>query len=416
MPDAAASAPARCAHADAGRARAAWVVLEEAAPAAFIAHALSTAGWHVPQVVHGIVHARTLIQIGLPLPDVLVMGLRFEDGDGLRLIRELGALPEAPAVFIASRQQRAVLKAAQSLADVCGLQFAGACEHPSDAAAIARQLAGWKSPPRARAVPTPAPLSREEACALMGREQLFPWLQPKVRLDTREVVGVEALMRGFDEQGRLVTPDRLIPVLARHGLLDEATLLVARQTTDFVIRCLDEGMAISASINVSMNSLARPGFCRQLEATIQGAGLDPSWITLEITETDAMSDVVSVVENTARIRMLGFNLAIDDFGTAYSSFDQLARIPFSELKVERAFVTGAADNLGKRATLAACAMLGRSLGLQVVAEGVETAADLACVRDAGCTQLQGYLVSAPIPVGRALDWLRSLDTLRVPLP
>ena len=416
MPEAAASALSRPVRTEAVRPRVAWVVLDDAMQANFIAHALSAAGWHVPQVAHGIVAARSLIQFGLPLPDVLVMGLRFEDGDGLRLIRELGSLPGAPAVFVASRQQRAVLKAAQSLADVCGLQFAGACEQPSDAAAIAWQLVNWRSPPRVRAAPTPPALDREEVCALMKRDQLFPWLQPKVRLDTREVIGVEALMRGFDEDGRLVTPDRLIPVLARYGLLDEATLLVARQTTDFVIRCLDEGMAISASINVSMNSLAKPDFCQQLEATIQGAGLDPSWITLEITETDAMSDIVSVVENTARIRMLGFNLAIDDFGTAYSSFEQLARIPFSELKIERAFVTGAAANPGKRATLAACAMLGRSLGLQVVAEGVETAADLACVSDAGCTQLQGYLVSAPIPVGRALDWLRSLDELRVALP
>lgn len=398
-------------------ARTAWVVIADAVQADFIAHALSATGWAVPQVVHGVDQARALLALELPMPDVVVMGLRFDDGDGLRLIRDLGVLPGAPAIFVASRQQRAVLRAAHSLAEVCGLNFAGACEHPGDATAVATLLSAYEVP-SARALPPemPAPLYREQVCALMARDQLFPWLQPKVRLDTREIVGVEALMRGFEDSGALVTPDRLVPVLARYGLLEEATLRVARQTTDFVIRCLEEGMAISASINLSMTSLAKPDFCHKLEAVVLGAGLDPSWITFEITETDAMSDVVQVVENTARIRMLGFNLAIDDFGTAYSSLEQLARIPFSELKIERAFVTGALRDPGKRASLSACAMLGRSLGLQVVAEGVETPEDLACIRQAGCTHLQGFLVARPMPIGQALQWLRTLDNLRVALP
>lgn len=397
--------------------RTAWVAIADAKQAVLIAQALSAGGWQVPHVVHGTRQVRSLLQLPQALPDVLVTGLRFEDGDGLRLIRDLGNLSGAPAVFIASHQQRAVLRAAQSLADVCGLRFAGACEDPADADAVARRLADYRAPPaRTGAAMVPAPLDRDEVCALMTRDDLFPWMQPKVRLDTCEVVGVEALMRGIDEHGRLITPDRLVPVLTRYGLLDDATLRVARQTTEFVIRCLEEGMAISASINVSMTSLTRPDFCRELEAIVLESGLDPSWITLEITETDAMSEVIPVVENTARIRMLGFNLAIDDFGTAYSSLDQLSRIPFSELKIERAFVTGALADAGKRACLAACAMLGRSLGLQVIAEGVETPDDLACVRDAGCTHVQGYLVARPIPVGRTLEWLRSLDGLRVPLP
>ena len=416
MPDRAALLEAEVSHDDGERPRTAWVAIADAAQAGCIAHALAATGWHVPRVAHGCNEIRALMHALLPLPDVLVTGLRFDDGDALRLIRELGVLPGAPAIFLASHQQRAVLKAAQSLTEVCGLRFAGLSERPGDAASVAEALAHFRpAAPRLRAATVPAPLERDEVCRLMAQEHLFPWMQPKVRLDTLEVIGVEALMRGVDACGRLVTPDRLIPVLTKYGLLDEATLHVARQTADFVARCLGEGMAISASINVSMTSLARLDFCQQLEKIVQDAGLDPSWITLEITETDAMSDAIQVAENTARIRMLGFNLAIDDFGTAYSSLDQLARIPFSELKIERAFVTGALHHPGKRASLAACAMLGTSLGLQVVAEGVETLDDLACVRQAGCTHLQGYLVSRPIPVGQMLDWLRGLDDLQVPL-
>jgi len=171
----------------------------------------------------------------------------------------------------------------------------------------------------------------------------------------------------------------------------------------------------NVALAVFMRSRNGPRTVRDaLEQTVHEVGLDPSWITLEITETDAMSDLVQVTENAARIRMLGFNLAIDDFGTAYSSLTQLARIPFSELKIERAFVTGCRHDAGKRAIVAACAMLGRSLGLQVVAEGVETADDLDCVREAGCSHVQGYHFARPFPVRQAMAWLRSLDALQLP--
>jgi EAL domain-containing protein (putative c-di-GMP-specific phosphodiesterase class I) len=126
--------------------------------------------------------------------------------------------------------------------------------------------------------------------------------------------------------------------------------------------------------------------------------------------------MLSVIENAARIRMLGFNLAIDDFGTAYSSLFQLSRIPFSELKIERAFVRAVDEDSGKQAIVRACSQLGNSMGLHVVAEGVETAQELDFVQQAGCTQIQGYLVARPMPAARALDWLRGLDELRFDLP
>ncbi len=204
-------------------------------------------------------------------------------------------------------------------------------------------------------------------------------------------------------------------MLGVHGLLDQATLCVARQTIDFVARCLDEGMAVSASINVSMQALSSLAFCQALSDAVESVRLDPSWITIEITETDAMADLASVIENTGRIRMLGFNIAIDDFGTAYSSLFQLSRIPFSELKIERAFVTGVDQDSDKQAIVAACAQLGASLGLHVVAEGVETAAELEYVTRAGCAQIQGYLVAQPMPVIEALAWLRTLEDLRFPV-
>jgi EAL domain-containing protein (putative c-di-GMP-specific phosphodiesterase class I)/ActR/RegA family two-component response regulator len=391
----------------------AWVVMRDAELARTIAHALRGEGFDVDIAASGIAPACGLVQTAARLPDVVVTGLRFDDGDGLQLIRTLSRRQHPPAVFIASHQQRAVIKAAVALAEVCNVPLAGVAEQPMEAAAIARALRTFERRPARLVPPSPPPaLSRNDLLSFFDRGAVHPWMQPKMRLETSEIVGFEALMRAHDENGHLVMPDRLVGALAANGLLDVATMHMARHAVHFVATCLSEGMAISASINVSMQSLANLAFCHELAAAVEEVHLDPSWITLEITETDAMSDLQQVIENTARIRMLGFNLAIDDFGTAYSSLFQLSRIPFSELKIERAFVACSDTDASKRAIVRACAQLGQSLGLHVVAEGVETQAELDLVRDCGCTQVQGYLVSKPMPASRAMSWLRALPDLR----
>ena len=396
-----------------------WVAVAEPETADALAQALARAGAAVQAVVHDVLGIkRLLMQPRVDLPAVLVTGLRFADGDGFQLMRLLARRADAPACFIVSRQQRAVIKAATNLASVCGLALAGVGELPADADEIAREVMAYPCRQATQAPATPAPLpelARDELLALLDRDVLQPWMQPKLRLATGEIIGFEALMRAHDADGAVVMPDRLVAALQRHHLLDQATLHMARRTVEFVATCLNEGMAVSASINVSMQSLSNVAFCQELAAAVDHVQLDPSWITIEITETDAMADLASVIENTARIRMLGFNLAIDDFGTAYSSLFQLSRIPFSELKIERAFITGLGEDRGKQGIVKACAMLGASLGLHVVAEGVETADELAQVQAAGCTEVQGYLVSRPMPAAQALDWLRALPEQRFTL-
>lgn len=396
--------------------RTAWIVIGGRPEADAIAAILSGVGWAVLHIAHDIAEVDVLFALEERGPDLIVTGLRFCDGDGFQLIRKLARRSKQSAVFVVSHQQRAVIKTAVALADACGLVLAGIAEQTIDPQAIRRDLEKFESRKRRPQGIVPAPaLSRDELTSLLDRGALVAWLQPKLRISTREVVGFEALMRARDEEGNLIGPDRMVVALGVHGLLDRATLCIARQTIDFVARCLDEGMAVSASINVSMQALSSLAFCQALSDAVESVQLDPSWITIEITETDAMTDLASVIENTGRIRMLGFNIAIDDFGTAYSSLFQLSRIPFSELKIERAFVTGVDQDSGKQAVVAACAQLGVSLGLHVVAEGVETAAELEYVTRVGCAQIQGYLVARPMPASEALEWLRNLEDLRFPV-
>jgi EAL domain-containing protein (putative c-di-GMP-specific phosphodiesterase class I) len=398
-----ATAPRRC-----------WLVMDDRQEALRIGVALRRDGWSVDGVMHDV--ATTELRLGRDdaLPDVLLCGLRLADGDAFELMRSLAARRRPPSLFFVSRQQRAVIRSAIALAGACGIPVAGSAELPMDPGALARLLQSFDPALRRRAPPAPLPpLSRDELVEALDAARVHAWMQPKMRIATREVVGFEALMRARAADGSLVTPDRLIGGLSRHGLLDRATLQVFRQTVAFVAGCLHDGQAVAGSVNVSLQSLSDRAFCAQLAEAAEALQLDPSWITIEITETDAMADLATVIENTARIRMLGFNLAIDDFGTAYSSFFQLSRIPFSELKIERAFVADLQSDSSKRAIVQACAQLGSSLDMRVVAEGVETESELAQVSAAGCTEVQGYLVGRPMPADQAKEWLDGLDDLRV---
>ena len=203
-------------------------------------------------------------------------------------------------------------------------------------------------------------------------------------------------------------PGDLVPALSAHGLLAEATLVMLDQTAQLVAAALQRGHAVSGSVNVSLRAMSDTLFCRELPRILQRHDLDPCWITIEITETDAMRELTEVVENTARVRMFGFRLSIDDFGSGYSSLSQLLAIPFSELKLDRSFIRDLDTDPRKQAVLRCCADLGRSLALDVVAEGVETAAELAAVEVCGCTHVQGFRIARPMPPGQPLQWLGAL--------
>ncbi len=389
-----------------------WVVMGSLVQAAPLAAMLTAAGWQVGHVSVDVAQVLQALEAAPTPPDVLLMALEFEDGDGLQLIRLLGRARRAPAVFVLSHQQRAVIRAALRLAEACGVRIAGSAEQPVPAADVVQQLAAWwaafrhAAPTRPPgAVPQGAPLDGPALCQLLADGGLQAWFQPQLRLDTREIVGVEALMRAQDAQGHLIMPDRLLPGLAAHGLMEAATLEILRQTAAFTAGCIGQGLAISASVNASLRSMSDLAFCRQLPQVVAQAGLDPCWITIEVTESDTTDDLAEVIENTARIRMLGFNLAIDDFGVAYSSLSQLSFIPFSELKIDRAFVQGLHLDATRRGIVQGCATLGRLLRLEVVAEGVETVEELAAVAAAGCTRVQGYLVARPMPAPAMRDWL-----------
>jgi len=228
--------------------------------------------------------------------------------------------------------------------------------------------------------------------------QLCLHYQPKVDARSGRLVGAEALVRWHHPERGLVPPASFIPLAEESGLIVPLTDWVLHAACRSLRRWTDQGLpAVPLSVNLPAASLADARLPDQLDELMEHYGLHPSRLMLELTETMLMRDITPAIEVLDRLRAMGFGLSLDDFGTGYSSLNYLKRLPMSELKIDRAFITDVARGGRDGALAAAIITLGSELGLQVVAEGVETAEQSTFLLGRGCALQQGYLFSRPLP-------------------
>lgn len=220
--------------------------------------------------------------------------------------------------------------------------------------------------------------------------------QPKISLASGEIIGAEALIRWQTPGGELRPPATFMDVAEDTGLI----IPIGRWILDEVCRRAAEleraHPGFRLSMNVSVRQIDDPSFAGDVEAAVARAGIDPSTIELEITESALMDDVENSAGLLERLKRLGTPIAVDDFGTGYSSLQYLQQLPVDVLKVDRSFVDGLGNNDSDRAIVGAVVQLAEALGLTSVAEGVETADQLAELRDLGCRQAQGFYFARPV--------------------
>ena len=235
--------------------------------------------------------------------------------------------------------------------------------------------------------------------------------QPTVSLRTGRTVSVEALLRWPDPERGLVMPDEFIPVAEENGLivplgrwaLEEACRQLASWRAQYP-ECAD----LQVSVNLSARQFADPDLVPSVAAALCEAGLPPSRLWLEITESVLMDEAEATIETLKALRALGVHLSIDDFGTGYSSLSYLKRFPVDVLKIDRSFVDGLGADPEDEAIVTAVVRLAHALDLQVVAEGVETAAQLAELRRLGCNAVQGYYFAHPQPAAEMGEILTAM--------
>lgn len=238
--------------------------------------------------------------------------------------------------------------------------------------------------------------------------------QPKLALSTRQVIGVEALMRWqHPEFGRL-DPAEFVTLVETTGLIDPLTDYVLDRSLAQCRSWLDRELSLSVAVNLSVRNLADAAFPRRVTEALSRHRVPPELLSFELTESEVMSDPERALPVLRGLRGLGVRIAVDDFGTGYSSLAYLRRLPVDEVKIDKSFVLGLASDLSDLAVVRAIIDLGHSLGLSVVAEGVEQDATRDQLVEMGCDVAQGFLISRPLGPDRFDAWLaaRTARTVR----
>ena len=232
----------------------------------------------------------------------------------------------------------------------------------------------------------------------LERNELSLHYQPQVAIANNKILGVEALLRWRRDGKTSISPAEFIPLAEESGLIIPIGEWVLRTACLQAKYWHDAGFGdLIMAVNISARQFQHPEFTELVSAVLKETGLDPRYLELEITESVAMHDAEKTITTLNDLRALNLQLSIDDFGTGYSSLSYLKRFPINKLKVDQSFVRNMTTDPNDASITKSVILLGQSLNLSVIAEGVETAEQLALLKQFGCDEVQGYFFSKPVP-------------------
>ena len=249
-----------------------------------------------------------------------------------------------------------------------------------------------------------AALALEDVWNGIALDQFLPHFQPKVGLQAMDLVGVEALMRWNHPQLGLLPAGSFLHLAADNFLFDDLTAIMLEKSIGQCRKWRRQGLELQVSVNLSPDLLLDPGFPDRIEAKAIEHGIENEKIIIEVSEVAVAHDVREAWESLAQLRLRGFGLAIDDYGTGHCTDAQLEKVAASELKIDRKIVAGATRRAPLRAALKESIETARQLNMKAVAEGIETQEEWDMVKELGCDMAQGYLIARPMGGDDLLPW------------
>ncbi len=364
------------------------------------------------------------VQVDLAEPDVMVLDLVLPNVDGIQVLRFLADRGCKAKIWLLSGFDPKVVQTAERLGVSLGLNIVGALNKPVSVTTLKEELR--------KQLRESGDFSVHELEQAISDDHLFVHYQPKVRLagerdagaevltltidDTPfEVVGFEALARWRNPHGAMVSPVKFIPVAEHSRMMEPLTQSVFRQVIEALSLWKARGVRLNVAVNISPSTLADLDLPDRLADKAYAVGVSPDQMILEITENSAVTEDPHFMDVLSRFRLKGFGLSLDDFGTGFSSLIQIYRMPFTELKIDRSFVSEMDRNEEAFTIVRSIVDLGHNLGMKVCAEGVETRASANTLMTLGCDYAQGFYFSRPVAlpdIMRRIGTASALDVSR----
>ncbi|MEZ9159140.1 EAL domain-containing protein [Vibrio lentus] len=347
--------------------------------------------------VESCLSGKDAIQLGkINQYDLIFVDLNMPDIDGIELLVELNKIGYAGGIVILSGVDSSVLNTVGYLCHKLKFGFVQELSKPCQTNDLNKLLNDFLSsrpkPGETADLYLPSRLELQEA---ISRGQLINHYQPQFDFNSSKLVGVEALVRWKHPEKGLIPPNVFLSQIEKFGMDKELfDVVLLNVLTDISLGHI----VCSVSINVGQANIDNCYFSDHLLASCQQFNVDPANLVLELTETDAYNDNINILKNLARLRLNRVGVSIDDFGTGYSSLIKLAHLPFTEMKIDRGFVTDCINDATKKTIIEATADLAKKLNIQTVAEGIEDQDTWNLIHQFGVDICQGYLTGKPVPV------------------
>ena len=335
--------------------------------------------------------------------DLVICDLDLPEMDGMEFIRRLGTLASLPAILIVSGHHQSVLESVEFMGRAYGLTVLGSLPKPLTRPVLepilTRLAAGG-----AAAAAAPA-IEKAEIDSLIDTGRFEPYFQPQLRLPELSVDGVEVLARLVHDDGAVYPPDVFLTRLEERDMLADLTVEIMGKALKVVADWPAKAAGVRVSFNIAPKMISDFKIMQSLMDRVDRSGVASGRIVFEIVETAMEDNRKTFMESAARLRLRGFGLSIDDFGQGHATLDQLRRLPFSELKIDRAFVSGMTEDASNRAIVANTVSMSKAMGLRVVAEGVESESEAQMLAGFGCDSAQGFLYSKALSAGHLTEYL-----------
>lgn len=393
-----------------------------------IAHMLQNLGYGAVTTCHSGADALKIVDNPNVAPDLILLDLNMPEMDGVEFVRHLVEHRYAGSLILISGEDEQMLLATEKLVHEHKIPVLGhlgkpvrpeglaALIEPAQSSSISSLIEKLASSNPDDTDAADVVYTGEDLRAAIANGELVNYYQPIVSPASGHVVGVEALVRWNHLRDGMVLPARFVELAETNGLIKELTRVVLSAALQQMKSWQEAGLSLQLFANVSLYSLVTLDFVDFVDKLVSDSGIAPQRIALEVPESLVqMDDFRAPLEILTRLRLKGFRLSIDAFGSGYFPQSQLRDLPFNGIKIDRRFVHQASTHKKVRETYDDCLSMARGLGMEVVAVGVEEISDWDMLRNTGCDLAQGYFIAKPMQAADLPGWIKSWERFFLPL-